>query len=235
MMTEQQPSLCPSRPNRIGHAWLLILATGGILVFVALCSLPQATAHSSPGTNAVGCCRAYCSAQSMYHRRDWDGDGKREYAESFGKLHNTTDPSGEPIRLIDEAFAGATRTGPPKHCYRFEDLKTIAGDPIDRKSDYALCAAPASYGPNRRHVLIVKTDGRVWARDFGESRFVTDFPANPIREKWRPADEVSFDEEGDAKVRRFFAFLIISGTLVAAFMIRAAWWAARAVLGKGHQ
>jgi hypothetical protein len=222
-----------SRPNRIGRGWILVLIAGCALGIYALHNLPQAKASLPPSTNALGCCRAYCSAQSMFKHYKVNKGG--EYAHPFPLLHSTPDARGNPLSLIDEWFAGATRTGEPKHCYHFEDMRTIAGQPIDWKNDYALCATPANHGPNRRFTLIVKTDGKVWAKDFGRSEFVTDFPANPWQAGWRDPEKLSFDEEWDSQVRWFFGSLLAAGALVAAFLLRASWWAVRALRGAGGE
>jgi hypothetical protein len=143
--------------------------------------------RTSLETNAVGCCRAYCEAQTMYHRNDWDNDGRLSYAHPFPKL-DETNRDGCGLQLTDGAFAAATSPNTPKHGYWFRDMETIAGRSIDWTKDFALCAMPAVYGRTGYRVFIVKTDGTTWAKDLGRSDFVADFPADPAAAGWQIAE-----------------------------------------------
>jgi hypothetical protein len=149
--------------------------------------------HSDGGcsleTNAVGSCRSYCSAQVMYHRNDWDGDGDLEHASPPSLLYDQRDADGQAIQLMDQAFAlAAVPGGPPKHGYIFQEMQTIAGQPIDWKSDYALCATPAVYGRTGYRTFIVCTNGTTFGKDLGRSAFVSDYPADPAAEGWIVAE-----------------------------------------------
>jgi hypothetical protein len=136
-------------------------------------------------TNAVGSCRAYAEAQTMYKRNDWDGDGKLTYAASFPLLNTTADANGTPIQLLDSAFATATSPAMPKHGYYFVNMKTIGGRKIDWANDYALCAAPAVYGRTGYRTFIVSTNGTTFGKDLGpEGKPVEDYPADPMAEGW---------------------------------------------------
>jgi hypothetical protein len=135
---------------------------------------------------AVGSMRAYASAQSMYIRNDWDGDGRLEYAASFTRLYEEKDSNGVPIQLIDQVFAEAEGLGgKPKQGYLFQDMKTIGGKPIDWKKDFALCAIPATYDRDGRCTLIVSKNGTVWCKDLGAGKgFVQDYPLDPNKAGW---------------------------------------------------
>jgi type II secretory pathway pseudopilin PulG len=137
-------------------------------------------------TNAMGACRAYATAQAAYHRNDWDGDGKQEYASDLRELcmPKDFDGSGSWCPTIDDAFAAATSPQTPKHGYWFKDMATIGGKPINWATDFALCAMPARYGRTGYHVFIVSTNGTVWGKDLGKSEFVADFPADPVKAGW---------------------------------------------------
>jgi hypothetical protein len=149
--------------------------------------LRGSTSGSPSETRAVGCCRAYASAQSMYKRNDWDADATLEYAVPFSLLNTEPDGNGNPIQLIDKIFKAAVSPKKPKFGYFFVDMRTIAGTAIDWVNDYALCAIPAKYGGATRNTFIVATNGTVFSRDIG-GRPVFDYPANPGVKGWRIAE-----------------------------------------------
>jgi type II secretory pathway pseudopilin PulG len=177
-------------------AWPWVLLGCGICAFLAIpivaivaaVAIPSllAARRGSLETNAVGSCRAYCSAQTMYKRNDWDGNGVMEYAVPYTKLSTQPDSGGMPINLIDAAFAAANGpNGMPKHGYRFQDMKTIGGSAIDWTSDYGLSALPAVYGRSGYRSFIVATNGTVFGLDQGSAGgFVQDYPAEPMANGW---------------------------------------------------
>jgi len=136
--------------------------------------------HTCIDGGAVGPCRAYASAQTIYKRNDWDKDGKLTYACPFTLLATTTDDAGQPIQLIDAAFAAAASPSTPKHGYCYRDCQTIAGAPIDWEKDFALCATPATYGRTGYRTFIISTDGTTYGKDLGGAQFVSDYPADPV-------------------------------------------------------
>lgn len=148
--------------------------------------VPGSVKKRPPGareTNVVGSCRAYCSAQTMFKRNDWDGNGVLEYAPNFGMLYTTPDGNGDAINLIDKRMKNATSPKTAKHGYFFVDMKTIAGKAIDWVNDYGICAVPASYGKTGRRTFIVCTNGTVFGKDTG-GQPVFDYPANPPGAGW---------------------------------------------------
>jgi len=153
---------------------------------------PPATAEAGPfgaararafETNAVGSCRAYCAAQVMFHRNDWDADGVLEYAARFPLLATTPDGAGNAIQLLDKAFAQATTPRRPRHGYFFVEMTALFGDKIDWVNDHALCAVPAEYGRTGRLTLIICTDGTVFQKDTGGMP-VFDYPKDPAADGW---------------------------------------------------
>jgi hypothetical protein len=152
-------------------------------IFVRECLFAART--GSVETSAIGTMRAYCSAQSMYKRNDWDGDGKLEYAADYRLLHDQPDGEGNEIQLLHVSCARAHGyQGVPKNGYLFMEMRTIGGKPIDHEHDYALCAIPAEYGKTGWRTLIVATNGTVWGCDFGSACFVGDYPEDPSAEGW---------------------------------------------------
>jgi hypothetical protein len=114
------------------------------------------------------------------------------------------------LKQRDGAFAKNIAGGGSEGGYCFADMETIAGKPIDWRRDFALCAVPATYGRTGSRTFVVKTDGRVWARDLGADlylleapllanrdrpHFVADFPADPEAEGW-------VDPEAEARLRQ---------------------------------
>jgi hypothetical protein len=183
-----------SAPEKKKPVWLLVLGACGclalaglaLLVVVAI-ALPGIT-HSpraSLETYTVGNLRAYCSAQTMYRRNDYDKNDAMDYATPYTKLYGTKDASSDEIMFIDAAFAAAQGpTGTPEHGYLYQDMQTIAGEKIDWVNDYALCATPAVYGRSGYRTFIVCTNGTVYGKDLGSSQFVTDYPLDPGAQGW---------------------------------------------------
>lgn len=125
-------------------AWGAVL---GVRFAAAALESQLSVSHGSIETNAVGTCRTYGMAQTIYKRYDWDGDGKLAYAPQPALLHSTLDASGESIDLMDVAFAAAaTVPEVPEYGYIYREMNTIAGEPIDWEKDFALCATPVIYG-----------------------------------------------------------------------------------------
>jgi len=184
------------RPEQKGSSWPWILLGCGICAVVAVPLVAIIAAIAIPNlltarrgsleTNAVGSCRAYCSAQTMYHRNDWDGDQTLEYAVPFTRLNTELDTTGTPINLIDSAFAAAKgNAGRPKHGYLFDDMAKIGGSKIDWINDYGLCGKPSVYGRTGYRTFIVSTNGTVFGKDQGPAGgFVKNYPANPASATW---------------------------------------------------
>jgi hypothetical protein len=161
----------------------------GLLIVLCLVLLWASPPRGSLETNSIGSLRAYCSAQSMYKRNDWDADTELEYAYPFKKLDTCPSGAGMGIQLVDGAFLAACGPkGIPKHGYLFLEPKTMAGKPIDWTKDFALCGTPAEYGKSGYRTFIVKTDGVIWGKDLGKSQFVMDFPAAPACAGWEKAE-----------------------------------------------
>ena len=172
----------------LGCGVVAVLAVPFIAIVAAI-AIPSllAARRSSLETNAVGSCRAYASAQVMYKRNDWDKDGTLEYASPYTLLHSQADDTGQPIQLIDAAFAAAQGPGgTPKHGYLYQDMATIDGQKIDWINDYGLCGLPAQYGRTGYRTVMVGTNGTVYGSDQGPGgTFVTDYPAqNPSGSNW---------------------------------------------------
>ena len=196
---------------------MIVVAIIAIIAAIAIPSL-LAARRGSLETNAVGSCRAYCSAQTMYKRNDWDAVvgggaaflagtvGVLEYAEDLRDLNACVDGNIEPVNLLDSAFANAKALaaangagpglGQPKHGYLFAEMTNIAGNPIDWVNDYGLAASPAVYGRTGYRSFIVCTNGTVFGKDivtvlppsFAEDPDLMTYPADPSLTSWIVAE-----------------------------------------------
>ncbi len=193
---------------------MIVVAIIAIIAAIAIPSL-LAARRGSLETNAVGSCRAYCSTQTMFKRNDWDaliagGNGPQnvvgtigvlEYAADLRDLNETLDGNGDPINLLDSAFANAKSTvaggnGQPKHGYLFHEQATIAGNAIDWVNDYGMAACPSVYGRTGYRSFIVCTNGTVFGKDvqtavpptFAEDAELLGYPADPSVTNWIVAE-----------------------------------------------
>ncbi len=166
-------------PLRRHWPWMAVLAV--VLIAPFLMPPLMVDRRPSPENSAIGSCRTYCCLQSMYRRKDRDGDGKLEYAHPYTQLNA---PPGEPAGSTEDPFL----RGEPKRGYRFRDMETIGGQTIDWEKDCALCATPVEYGVTGRRTFIVATNGTVFGKDLGGSEFVRDYPQDPGLEGWAIAE-----------------------------------------------
>ena len=182
-MTDEPPAENPKRSRTIYILWgvaLGLLLADGFLGWLALREFRMRANEEK----ALLSCAAYAMAQPMC--RSPAGElPYMDYCHPYSQLYTRKDRDGQPMMLIDRAFAVARgKGGIPHHGYLFEDMETIAGKPINWVVDYALCGTPDLYGRPARRTFIVKTDGVVWGKDLGRSEFVKDFPADPEAEGW---------------------------------------------------
>jgi len=155
-----------------------------IVPIIAAIAIPNLLASrvSANEFSAIASLKTYCSAQSIFHRTDYDGDGALEYcgpsnpeATSFTHL-STTVVDGERLHFIDAAMAAATSPETPKAGYYFVDIAAGSdGKAYDATRQHGLCAVPAAYGALGRNTFVVDDSGIVYQKDTG-GRPVTEFP-----------------------------------------------------------
>jgi hypothetical protein len=144
-------------------------------------------------SNAIAACKEIGSAQSIYHRTDWDGDGVLEYASSFPLLYNQVDVAGMQLKLVSEALSLATGPATSLHGYWFVDITAHeeAGPYADangnQPDDFGICAVPATYPRSGRETYIMDATGTVWGKDTG-GLAVTIFPADPRAAGWEAVE-----------------------------------------------
>ena len=162
---------------------MIVVAIIAIIAAIAIPSL-LAARRNSLETNAVGSMRAYAEAQSIFKRNDWNGNGILEYATPFNTLFSTVDGTGQPIQLIDSAFAGATVATAPKHGYWFADCATIGGAAINWADDFAMSGTPSTYGRTGYRSFMISTNGTTFGRDLAAAAQTPDYPVNPTASGW---------------------------------------------------
>jgi hypothetical protein len=198
MADKTSPPEGPAKSGR-GLVWTLIVCGGLVILapIVAVVAIPKIRAAQQTAQqerqlkiDRAGAANllAYATAQVMYFKTDWNGDGKKKYAFPFTNLYVDASAGNKRHRLIDAGFSAATGpTGIPKLGYLFREPKTIGGQPIDWTRDFALCAIPAANG--HRMTFIVTTDGIVYGKDLGPgTTFLDDIPADPVAAGWVEAD-----------------------------------------------
>ena len=131
---------------------------------------------------AIQVALAYTDAQDEYRRRDWNGDGVKEYAmrglSTPGKhdgLYWASLPD-EPESPLGAEFADA-KPGQPYHGYLYKILTAQGKDAAGGAKSYvknghmtegyALIAWPAKYDDTGVMTFIVNQDGVVYQKDLG--------------------------------------------------------------------
>jgi hypothetical protein len=199
-----------------GLAW-----TGATLALGALANqrTPTELAQEANERAALAACLDYVEAQNLYHQRDWNADGRLEYARAFKgewSLYEKTPGQGDCL-LIDKEMADAYgEPGGPenRHGYRFRILtEQGAHAPGGAKSylkdgllsAHALVAYPATYGVSGRRTFLVDAEGNLHAKDLGAetAEAVARMKAYDPDETWSVEDATPDGAGGLASVRRF--------------------------------
>ena len=176
---------------------MIVVAIIAVIAAIAIPSLMGARITSNEAVAAAGL-RTYSGAQNMFRRSDYESDLIFEYAGNYVDL-NTTVAGGQPIRLIDDAFANASKinfagapagaAAPiPKAGYVFIDLASdvggvtyaVAGNSV---AGYGLCGVPETYGRTGRQTFVINVQGTVYQKDLSNNTGTTAFP-DTTADKW---------------------------------------------------
>ena len=129
------------------------------------------------------------AAQEHYFQKDWDGDGKKNYAVFYVHLWRSVTPQGEPIRvkLIPKKLAFAMDISSPLEGYYFVDLRRRRIDlrnrkEFDYKKDWGVAALPGIFRSTGVLTFIVdqSRDIFVTARMHSEP----EYPGDPVKSGW---------------------------------------------------
>lgn len=176
---------------------MIVVAIIAIIAAIAIPSLLRSRMASNQ-TAAIASCKAYCEAQEIYHRTDYDHDAILEYAGTlrgpFSLLENTAG-AGD-LALIDKAFAeaegdpGATLT--QRAGYVFTVLTAQGSNVSPGARDWysstagsnliyghGMSAVPASYDATGRDTYQISLSAHAYQRDRGASDLLHVVNFNP--------------------------------------------------------
>jgi hypothetical protein len=164
-------------------AALLGVAVMVLVLITALASALREARSKSMEIGAMRNLKAYAAGQEQYRLL------RGEFAASASSLVEEKGADGRALCLIPGGVAASGRKG-GSACggYRFRELRSLGGKPVDWSSQFALCAVPAGEveGAAGRRAFVIRTDGAIWAKQWPEgSGFVTDFPADPPARGWK--------------------------------------------------
>lgn len=182
----------PKKKGCFGCSWWIVILSGCAVVAVTVPVLSIIAAIAIPNllrsrlaaneTAAVAACKAYCLAQDIYRRTDYNKDGVLEYAQALhgdNSLYETKAGMSD-INLIDKTFANAEGnpgTATPKAGYMFKILTRRGSHAQGGVKDYvesghmvhgyALMAYPSKYDATGRNTFLVSDNGTIYQKDLG--------------------------------------------------------------------
>ncbi len=161
---------------------MIVVAIIAIIAAIAIPNLLRSRMAANE-TAAVAACKAFATAENIYRRTDYNGDGALEYAQKLSgdnSLFSTSGAAGD-IALIDRSFAlaeGAPLVATPKAGYVFTVLTTQGASAsggamnyVDNNTrmtlGYGLCATSNQYDGVGRNTFIINTAGTIYQADLG--------------------------------------------------------------------
>jgi len=149
---------------------------------------------------AAATCKSIAEAQEIFHRKDYDNDGKLEYALDLQSLVETK-PGAADLNLIKARLAKAdiSKSGAqPRHGYYFRILhgqgnrcpggaKTWQDGNGNLTRAHGALAYPAEYSVTGRNTFLISSTGTIWQEDYGPQtqaivEKMTEF--NPVMWNW---------------------------------------------------
>jgi len=162
---------------------MIVVAIIAIIAAIAIPNLLRSRMAANE-TAAVAACKAFCTAEDIYRRTDYNKDGVLEYSQALSgnnSLYSTTGSAGD-LALIDRSFAlaeGAPLTATPKAGYVFQILTSQGASASGGARSfvtasrmtlgYGLSALSNQYDGVGRNTFVVSNAGTIYESDLGSS------------------------------------------------------------------
>ena len=162
---------------------MIVVAIIAIIAAIAIPNLLRSRMAANE-TAAVAACKAFCTAEDIYRRTDYNKDGVLEYSQALSgnnSLYSTTGSAGD-LALIDRSFAlaeGQPLTATPKAGYVFQILTSQGASASGGARSfvtasrmtlgYGLSALSNQYDGVGRNTFVVSNAGTIYESDLGSS------------------------------------------------------------------
>ena len=162
---------------------MIVVAIIAIIAAIAIPNLLRSRMAANE-TAAVAACKAFCTAEDIYRRTDYNKDGVLEYSQALSgnnSLYSTSANAGD-LALIDRSFAlaeGQPLTATPKAGYVFQILTSQGASASGGARSfvtasrmtlgYGLCALSNQYDGVGRNTFVVSNAGTIYESDLGSS------------------------------------------------------------------
>jgi len=160
---------------------MIVVAIIAIIAAIAIPNLLRSRMAANE-TAAVAACKAFCTAEDIYRRTDYNKDGVLEYAQHLtgvNSLYETAAGAGD-VALIDRSFAtaeGAPLAVTPKSGYVFNVLTSQGASASGGVRNYitasrmtlgyGLGATANQYDGSGRNTFVVSNAGTIYQADQG--------------------------------------------------------------------
>ena len=138
------------------------------------------------------------NAQQQYIQKDWDGDGKKTYAQFFIHLWSTVNTEHDPVRteFISKEIGFAMGSSSAVNGYYLKDLRSRTKPesnetvPLNYANEWAVTAIPALVGKTGHLTFLIDNSGLIFVKKV--EMVPTEYPHDPVAEGWiqikSPAD-----------------------------------------------